>query len=388
MPGHDATANIFLALNATSGVPDWIMLLPAGDKIDTNDGRGPYRVENRAKLMADSLQSAGGKLPIDENHATDLAAPQGGSSPARGWVVELQEREGAIWGRVEWTDAGRTLVSDKAYRGISPVIMVRKADGKTIDFIARASLVNTPNLRGMATLHSEGANMDLLKQLCEMLGMPANSDAAAVIAKVKGLNTSASANAAQLAPIAKLAGLKEDADAAAVLQAVTTLATATKTTLAPIAKAAGLKDDADATAVLNAVTALATAAKGAEGVVALQGELATLTTSHNALLKSIATDKATAFVDGAIKAGRVGVKPVRDHYIARHAIDAASAAAVEKEINAMPILGPSGALVTPPARLENGEVQLNAEQLGTAKLLGLDPKAYAKTLATEQQQAA
>ena len=88
------------------------------------------------------------------------------------------------------------------------------------------------------------------------------------------------------------------------------------------------------------------------------------------------------FIDGAIKAGRVGVKPMRDHYIARHAASEAGAAEVEKEIGALPVVGPSGALPVPP-KSKTGEVVLNAEQQTAARVLGLDPKAYAKTLAAE-----
>jgi len=381
MPGKTQTANIFVAINATAGAaPDWIMVLPAGATIKTVDGRGPYHVADAAQLIADSLQAAGGKLAVDENHSTDLAAPQGAPSPARGWIDALEVREGAIWGHVTWTSAGRALMSEGAYRGISPVIVHLK-DG-TIIGIQRVSLTNVPNLHGMAVLHHQGATMDLLAQLRTALGLSDTADETAVLAKVKAMCTSASANAAQLAPIAKAAGLKEDADGAAVLSTVTALMAA-KPQLAPIAKALGLKDDADFTTVLNAVTTLAKGAPGAEQITALQGELRDITTRFTALQSSIATDKATAFVDAAIQKGRVGVKPMREHYIARHATDAASALAVEKEINAMPILGP-GALPAPPIKIDSGEVSLSAEQQNAAKVLGLDPKAYAKTLATEQ----
>jgi phage I-like protein len=384
MSGGNATTSFLIALNADGGAPDWIMILPAtSGVITTVDGRGPYRIDDAARLMSDSLQAAGGKLAIDENHSTDLAAPQGQPSPARGWVMELQARADGIYGRVEWTETGKQLLADRAYRGISPVIMFRK-DG-AITRVLRASLTNVPNLRGMAALHAEGANMEqLLAQLRAALGLKDDADQAAIVAKVKATCGGTAANAVLL-PIAKATGLKDDADATTVLNAVTALVASTKTALLPIAKAAGLKDDADATAVLNAVTALATAAKGAEGVAALQTELTTVTTSLNALQKKLATDAATAFVDGAIKSGRVGVKPMRDHYIAMHATDPAR---VEKEINAMAILGPSGVLATPPVPDKDGKVGLNAEQLTVAKVLGIKPEDYSKTLATENTAAA
>lgn len=141
-----------VALPAASAVPEWVHLLPAGD-IRTNDGRGPYRVGNVKGLIAASL--AFGKLVLDENHATDLAAPKGEAAPARGWIIDLQQRPDGIWGRVQWTAAGRQIMADQAYRGISPVIQ-HMQDG-TITAILRASLTNTPNFAGLVTLHSRGA---------------------------------------------------------------------------------------------------------------------------------------------------------------------------------------------------------------------------------------
>jgi phage I-like protein len=351
MKATNATAlcQAHLLPDAPAGqAPEWVHLLPAGT-VSTFDGRGPYRVKDAAQLASASLQAAAGRMPIDENHSTDLAAPQGLPAPARGWMVELQSREDGIWGRVEWTDEGQQLVTSKAYRGISPVIVLQK-DGR-ISAILRASLVNQPNLRGLTALHAQENNMEILAKLRKLLGLADDADETAVMAACEKLK----------APDNKPA-----------LQAQ----------LAPIAKAVGLKDDADQAAVLQAITSLSS--KPNAGVEALQAELRTVTTTLNSLQSSVSTEKATTFVDAAIKAGRVGVKALRDHYIAMHAIDAAR---VEKEINAMPILTASGALPTPPAADKDGKIALNAEQLNAAKVLGIDPEKYRETLQAEQAQA-
>ncbi|MGK3945780.1 phage protease, partial [Streptomyces caeruleatus] len=78
---------------------------------------------------------------------------QGGRSDAVGWVREMQAREDGIWGRVEWTPEGQRLVAEKAYRKISPVI-IHDAKKKILR-IANISLVNRPNLRGLAALNQE-----------------------------------------------------------------------------------------------------------------------------------------------------------------------------------------------------------------------------------------
>jgi phage I-like protein len=162
--------------------PEWLHLLPAGE-VRTQDGRGPYRVSDPRALITASM--AAGKLVLDENHATDLAAPKGLPAPARGWIVQLQHRSDGIWGRVEWTEQARRTRTWRSYRGVSPVIAHRK-DG-TVLTIARASLTNTPNLTGLTALHAQGNDMELRSALIRMLGLPASSDDAVIIAKVEAL---------------------------------------------------------------------------------------------------------------------------------------------------------------------------------------------------------
>ena len=140
---------------STSSVPDWIHLLPTGD-IRAIDQRGPYRVGDVTKLIG--LSMAGGKLVLDENHSTDLAAPRGESAPARGWIIELQSRADGVWGRVEWTAEGKRIMASGEYRGVSPVIVHNKAGD--VERLARASLTNTPNFAGLVTLHSASTPND------------------------------------------------------------------------------------------------------------------------------------------------------------------------------------------------------------------------------------
>lgn len=132
-------------------VPGWVHLLPAG-LIRTLDGRGPYMVKSLQALAA-TLQP-GAKLPIDECHSIDRAAPMGLAAPARGWIVALQARGDGLWGKVEWTGEGRRLMADKAYAGISPAVMHSKSG--EITQVLRASLTNTPNLQGLTALHAQG----------------------------------------------------------------------------------------------------------------------------------------------------------------------------------------------------------------------------------------
>ncbi len=325
-----------IALAGNGEAPDWVQLLEKGDN-QTADGRGAYKAHDLAAIIAETVKrSVDGKLPIDINHSINLSAPLGQPSPAIGWMTEFAARDDGIWAKVEWTASGKQQLADKAYRYISPVLYA--LEDNTVVFIARASLVNSPALHGLKPLlnahQTETDDMDLLAKLRLALGLAA------------------------------------DADAAVALAAIETLKTRTSGTvlLASVAEAVGLAKDATAEAVLLAAKSLKDPAKfvPAEQVALLQTQLGTLT-------KSIAQDKAVLCIDAAIAAGKPGVKPLRDHYIARHLADPA---AVEKEIGAMV----SFTAQTPmPVKLEGGEVLLSAEDEQVCKLMGIDPKAYAAT---------
>lgn len=355
---HQITALCASALPATSNaeVPEWVHLLPAkGGAIYTNDRRGPYHVTDAEALIAASLQS-GERLPIDESHATDLAAPKGLPAPARGWITELQARSDGIWGRVEWTDEGRDLVASRSYRGLSPVISHPTKGSNQIISIQRASLVNTPNLLGLATLHQEETDMNFRETLAKLLGLDPEASEEdvhkAVTALKKGGDKETSLQS-QLTEISTALGVAEGEDVVAAAKA---------------AKTTPVGADSDiVTSLQSEVTTLAT-------------QNATLTTSLNAIQTERASEKAVAFIDGEMERGRVIPKSMRDHYVTRHQADPE---AVEKEILALPSLGTSGLTVTPPPA-KDGVISLNAEQQSAARLLGISPEEYTKTLQAEQ----
>ena len=180
--------------------PEWVMLIPAGE-FSGRDGRGPFRLANAARVIAatEALGLTAG-VPIDYDHATDFAAPKGSPAPAAGWIRKLEERDGALWGRVDWTPHGAQAITSREYRYISPVFQY-SPDG-AVTRLLRAGLTNNPNLyltaisaRAAAVVapHPEGSNaMDtLLQQLCEMLGLDDDASPDEALAAVRALSEGA-----------------------------------------------------------------------------------------------------------------------------------------------------------------------------------------------------
>lgn len=312
------------------GAPEWVHLLPAGT-FKGQDGRGPYTLKDADAVIASSMKP--GKFPLDENHATDHAVDTGQPSPARGWVMEMQARDDGLWGRVEWTGSGTALMNDKAYAGLSPVFE-HAADG-TVLRVLRAALTNTPNLT-LTSLNSRENPVDLAA-LRAALGLPETADEAACLAAVTANRQAIALHTAQIAAITSAAGL-----------------------------AAGLAPDA-------IVTALQTQRQTASSTETMAATITSLQTQLATIQAATAKDKAVAFVDGAIKAGKP-INPTRDYWIARHQ---QAPAETEAAINGLPSITGTQ-VVTHTANPEGGGEQPTPEQTKVAQMMGLDPKKLAK----------
>ena len=308
-------------------VPDWIRFVPAGE-FRAVDGRGPWRIVDPAGVVAASLAAL--PLPLDENHATDHAQKNGGAAPARGWIAELQARDDGLWGRVEWTDTGRSLLAERAYRAVSPVIEHTK-DGQVLRLV-RAALTNTPAVPGLSLLTEESA-LDLT-QLRAALGLPETADEAAI-----------------------LAGARAASEAQRTGQAM----------LTRVATAAGLGADATPDVIVTTLTARAAAGDPA----ALAQRVVTLETQLTTLNQQTARTRAEALVDGAITAGKP-IRALREHYIARAVADPK---AVETELAALVSINAGGVVNPPPT---DGAAPVAGEEARLVALMGLDPAKYAE----------
>jgi phage I-like protein len=324
--------SLHMPLPAAPEVPEWVHLVPAGT-FRGIDGRGPYTLADAGAVIR--ACKARGKLPVDENHSIDLAAPKGEPSPARGWIDNFEARDNGIWGHVDWTASGRALMADKSYRGMSPA-MEHDASGRVLA-VHRASLTNTANLP-LVALHNTQDTMDLT-QLREALGLPETADLAACVAAASAGQAAIALHAQQIAAIRTAAGVAES--------------------VAP---------DGIVLALQAQRTGASSAEKMAGELVSLQSQLTTLRNEH-------AREKAEAFLDSAIAAGKPIPEVLHGHYVSRHMADPA---AVEKEIGAMVSLHAGGVGNRPAgAGGEPDGDELTEEERTVARRMGQSPKEFA-----------
>lgn len=145
---------IALNFEISADAPTRVQLIPAGPNVVGRDGRAWLW---DAAAQASVLQQFGDRglpLPIDINHSSEFAAPNGGESPAAAWIERLEIVDDALWGFVKWTPRGREAVTNREYRFLSPVFEYQ-GESKRITRLISAGLVNNPNLKLQALNREE-----------------------------------------------------------------------------------------------------------------------------------------------------------------------------------------------------------------------------------------
>lgn len=149
--------------------PEWVHLVPMG-QITARDGR--RFVNDAPQAVIEAFEANGIDLPIDYEHANDNPrAKLAGPVPAAGWIKELAARSDGIWGRVEWTDRARTMISAREYRFLSPSLLIDKATGQ-IARLKGAGLVHNPALHITALASEQEPTMpspDFMTRLAQLL---------------------------------------------------------------------------------------------------------------------------------------------------------------------------------------------------------------------------
>jgi len=171
--------------------PEWVELLPGG-RIIGRDGR-TFVLDDPQGVVRASIKP-GAELPIDYEHQSDDPDRRtGGPSPAAGWITELEIRDGAIWGRVNWTDKAANMIGAREYRYLSPVLGRRPA-GRVTRLLG-AGLVHRPNLELQALASQEEPMADTYRAavpapVAEALALnPDTATAEDIVAAINALAT-------------------------------------------------------------------------------------------------------------------------------------------------------------------------------------------------------
>lgn len=154
--------------------PEYIKVLPLGR---VSSEKGNFTVDAESfRSIKDHIQHRNVDVVIDYEHQT-LANVQ---APASGWIKELSLKSDGIYARVEWTKRGKSYVLNKEYRYLSPVVGVRKEDGKVIK-LHSVALTNAPAINGMTPIinsidskddEKEDEELDLdIKHILKMLNV-------------------------------------------------------------------------------------------------------------------------------------------------------------------------------------------------------------------------
>lgn len=228
-----AILNIDLSVQGNNA-PEWIELLPVGPNIKARDGRAWHYAPQ--KVIA-AFAANKGPMPVDYEHGQDHLAVKGLPAPAAGWIEELQERNGALWGRVEWTDTGAEQITSKAYRFISPAIRHTKS-GEILGLLG-AGLVNRPALVMTALSREQFTNNEVekmtLKAIVKALGLAETADEKAVLAAINVQHT-------EHVALCQALDLDVASELKAVTEAVVALGEKSKTALAALETAGDLTE--------------------------------------------------------------------------------------------------------------------------------------------------
>jgi len=171
-------SEIFSSVELNDGkAPEWVELIPTGPTISGRDGRSWLFDDTAIDLVQSSFTSRAIDLPIDWEHATQHRATVGQDAPAGAWIKQLDVRDGALWGQVEWTPRAALQVENREYRFLSPVFDY-VPDNRRIVHLISAGLTNKPNFL-LTALNQEAFNttvettpVQLPAALLALLGLP------------------------------------------------------------------------------------------------------------------------------------------------------------------------------------------------------------------------
>ena len=344
------------------GAPKWIEILRAGS-IEARDGRAWSMPDPDAVLAATRERWGATDIVVDYEHQTINAAHNGQAAPAAGWIRELEVRNGAIWGRVEWTERAASAIEAKEYRYFSPVF-AHDEDG-TVQALINGALTNNPalDLTALASFQIGDISMTLkqfLASLAAVFGLSANADADAVTAAAKALVAGRKA-------VCEALGVAEDTATETLVAALK----ARETARVALAKALGKTASATDEELLAAAKAKAPAPGDFVPMSEFQAVSTRLKTLEDATTESAATDA----VDAAIAAGKI--TPAQRDWALNYA--KSDADGFKNYVESAPVIvqpGPGRTSSTPPT---SADAPLTADEKAVCKLMNISEDNFKKS---------
>lgn len=191
MNKHIASCQFELKATAT-GI---VQIFPAGD-FRALDGRPDnataWRVDADAVLT--DLDTRANDIPVYYEHQDIHAEANGQPAPAAGWIkpTDIEWMNNGLFAvSVNWTQRAKDFITNREYRFISPLFEHEK-DGR-ITRLLNISLVNSPAIDGMNAVTAkhqqtpEDAPPMIPQPILKALGLPEDADEAAVLEAIKQL---------------------------------------------------------------------------------------------------------------------------------------------------------------------------------------------------------
>ena len=177
-------------------VPDEVQVLPSGGV--SPKGKTAFVVDEESRRMiAEAFEKSSTDLVVDYEHQS----LSGSEAPAAGWIKELMDRgEQGIWAKVQWTERAVEYLRGREYRYLSPVVLIRKKDGRAVELLG-AALTNLPAIDGMAPVVMSAAHAgmyaapvkaddrfrELYSSVLGLIGLPEDAGLEEVAAKITSL---------------------------------------------------------------------------------------------------------------------------------------------------------------------------------------------------------
>jgi hypothetical protein len=165
-------------------------------------------ITSMVKNFEDAKKAGAPDLLVDRDH---LSGDPTGETIAEGWISNIEDRSGDLFGEIKLSDIGRTDIEGGNYRFISGEWSVMPIDQKAFTegcrvrpcVLTGAGLTNRPNIKGLAALSNRERPQSIISdKVARSLRLPKGTTEAEALPVVARLLNRAAGAAAQAAEVA------------------------------------------------------------------------------------------------------------------------------------------------------------------------------------------